>query len=215
MLRLVSTETSASRRVAGPEVETVLVARAAQGDRDAAQQLLLAHVGRVRRLVTRLVGGGADVDDLVQTTCLEVLRSLARFRGDASFALWIDRVAAHVVFKYFRSNRRRRARIALAPDTDTAPSGHDTARQIEMRQAVARAREIVEALAPDRRIIFLLVAVDGRTVEEAAAMLDVSSSAAKSRYLRARRQVDRELSAKPELAELIGRAIAGEEADHG
>lgn len=205
---------AATRPIPGAEpAEEALVQRAREGDRDAQQKLLLAHVGRVRRVVTRLLGGGPDVDDLVQVTCVETLKSLRRFRGDASFALWIDRIATNVVYKHFRSNRRRRARIALVEDPDRAPHGLDATRQMEWRQAVSQARALVDRLKPERRIVFLLVAVEGRTIEESAAMLDLSLSAAKSRYLRARRDVDALVAERPDLARLLGRGP--EEGAHG
>jgi RNA polymerase sigma-70 factor (ECF subfamily) len=182
------------------EREAGLVDRARSGDRDAQQQLLLEQLPRVRRLVTRLLGGGPDVDDVVQVACVETLKSLRRFRGDASFALWTDRVTTNVVYKHFRSNRRRRARIALVEDPDRAPDTLDSTRRMEMRNVIEHARAIVEQVKPERRVVFLLVAVDGRTVEEAAAMLDLSLSAAKSRYLRARRDIDAMLADRPELA---------------
>ena len=182
------------------EREAGLVDRARSGDRDAQQQLLLEQLPRVRRLVTRLLGGGPDVDDVVQVACVETLKSLRRFRGDASFALWTDRVTTNVVYKHFRSNRRRRARIALVEDPDRAPDTLDSTRRMEMRNVIEHARAIVEQVKPERRVVFLLVAVDGRTVEEAAAMLDLSLSAAKSRYLRARRDIDAMLADRPDLA---------------
>lgn len=214
------------RRVPGPTSEpatahtggddSALVERARDGDRDAQQRLLLSHVERVRGLITRLVGGGPDVDDLLQVTCVETLRSLKRYRGDASFAFWMDRIATHTVYKHFRTNRRRRARIVPVEDPDRAPDALDEARRLEWRDAVARARELLGRVKPQRRIVFLLVAVEGRTVEEAAAMLDLSLSAAKSRYLRARRDVDALLVERPELGALLGRADAERrEARHG
>jgi len=78
---------------------------------------------------------------------------------------------------------------------------------------VERAREVIDEPKPERRVVFVLVAVEGRTVEEAAAILDLSLSAAKSRYLRARRDIDRRLSERPELAQLLGRAR--QEVGHG
>jgi len=155
------------------------------------------------------------VDDLLQVTCVETLKSLKRYRGDASFALWMDRIATHTVYKHFRSNRRRRARLVPVEDPDLAPDGLDAARRLEWRDAIARARKLLEEVKPERRIVFLLVAVDGRTVEEAAAMLDLSLSAAKSRYLRARRDVDALLTESPELGLLLGRVTGGEEARRG
>ncbi len=119
--------------------------------------------------------------------------------------LWVDRITTHVVFKHFRTTRRRRKRVTLAEDVDRE-CPMDSERRLEWRAGVTAARAVVAALKPERRIVFLLVAVEGRTLPETAAMLDLSLSAAKSRYLRARREVDRRVAGDRELCALLGRA---------
>lgn len=188
--------------------ENELLRWARRGDRDAQQALLLQHMPRARRTIARLVGATHEVEDLLQTACIEVLRSLPRFKGDASFALWMDRIATHVVYKHFRSNDRRRRRVREAAQVDMggpAPAD-DPGKQVEVRRAYTQLRRLLEGLNPDRRMIFLLVSIDGRTLEEAAALLGIRLPAAKSRYLRARRQVDRLLMDHPALLEVLDRA---------
>jgi RNA polymerase sigma-70 factor (ECF subfamily) len=184
----------------GPDV----LSAAAGGDRGAQQELLLGCMNRMRRRVGRLVGASSEADDLVQQACVELLRSLPRFRGDASFALWVDRITTHVVYKHFRTQKRRRARLALVEDVDRK-SPLDADRALDARLGVEAARRVIDRLKPERRIVFLLVAVEGRTLPETAAMLDLSLPAAKSRYLRARRDVDRWVAKDPRLCALLER----------
>ncbi|MFW6052172.1 MAG: RNA polymerase sigma factor [Myxococcota bacterium] len=200
-----------------PSGEHALLERAVAGDRDAQQALLVEHLPRARRTIVRLVGPTSEVEDLLQSTCVEVLRSLGRFKGDASFALWMDRVAAHVVYKHFRSRSRHRRRVREAAEADAGapPRPADPAAHTEWRRALAQLRSLLDHLNPERRIIFLLVSADGRTLEEAAAMLGISLSAAKSRYLRARRQVDRMVAAHPALAAVLRNGAGGSEVSRG
>jgi RNA polymerase sigma-70 factor (ECF subfamily) len=184
----------------GPEA---YLASAARGSRRAQQELLLDHISRIRARVRRLIGPGPDCEDLVQTACIEVLRSLSRFRGQASLRLWIDRITTRTVYKHFRSKRRWRARFAWLPDPDSHASKGDDASRMEYRDGLAQAHDIVASLKPERRIVFLLVALEGLSLQEAADGLDLSLSATKSRYLRARKDVDRSLAAHPELVELL------------
>ncbi|NOY91106.1 MAG: RNA polymerase sigma factor [Deltaproteobacteria bacterium] len=186
----------------GPEAAARL-ADAARGDRGAQQEILLEYLPRVRALVRRLVGPGADCEDLVQTACIEILRSLPRFRAQASLRLWIDRITARTVYKHFRTTRRRRARFGWISDPDTRASQFDQTRRLESREALGRAHELVASIKPERRIVFLLVALEGRSLQEAADVLDLSLSATKSRYLRARRDLDRLLAREPGLVELL------------
>lgn len=189
------------------EMDEGTLERAARGQRDAQQTVLLAQIGRIRRRVARLVGRSSDADDLVQQACVELLKSLARFRGDASLALWVDRVTTHVVLKHFRATKRRHERVTVVEDVDR-PSAVDAERRIEWREGVGAARTVIGQLEPNRRIVFLLVAVEGRTLAETAAMLDLSLPAAKSRYLRARRDVERLVGRSPALCALLDREAA-------
>ncbi len=188
--------------------ETALVRAAAQGDRDAQQKLLREHIGRIRARVTRLAGGSSEAQDLVQIACVELLKSLRRYRGDASLPYWVDRVTTHVVLKHFRSTKRRRARIALVNDVAEVdqPCGVDAENQVQWRQGIEAARAIIDQLKPNRRIVFVLVAIEGRTLAETAGLLDLSLPATKSRYLRARRDLDRLIANTPRLKALIGTA---------
>ncbi|MBX3275472.1 MAG: RNA polymerase sigma factor [Sandaracinaceae bacterium] len=184
-----------------------VVRRAATGDRAAQEALLVAHLGRIRRRVRRLVGASGEADDLVQQACVELLRSIARYRGDASLELWIDRITTHVVYKFFRTSGRRARRVTVAEDVDRA-GPEDAERRLEWREGLDAAGELLDRLRPERRIVFLLVAVEGRSLAETAAMLDLSLPAAKSRYLRARHDVDRLVACTPRLATLLEREEA-------
>ncbi|MEQ8458537.1 MAG: RNA polymerase sigma factor [Sandaracinaceae bacterium] len=198
------------RRVTPVGRDSDVLRLAAAGDRAAQQELLLAFIDRIRGRVHRLVGASSENDDLVQQACVELLRSLRRFRGDASLRLWVDRITANVVYKHLRTTKRRRKRVTLTADVDREQL-LDAERRLEWREASERARELLERLKPDRRIVFLLVAVEGHTLAETAAILDLSLPAAKSRYLRARRDVDMLIAGTPSLCVLLGRAEARDE----
>jgi RNA polymerase sigma-70 factor, ECF subfamily len=198
------------------EAERALVASAARGERAAQQELLGMHLERMRRLVFRLVGpNSSDIDDLLQTACVEILRSLSRYRGEASFRSWAECITTRVVYRHFRSTRRRTQRIEIVENLDAAPSGTEQQVQLEWREAARRTREVLEELKPDQRVILSLVAFDGRSLGEAAAMLDISLSAAKSRYMRARHELERRVRARPDLDALLGRLLEQGEAEHG
>ncbi len=186
-----------------------LVQSAASGDREAQQRLLTTYIVRIRRLVRRLVSNPADVEDLVQTACVQLLRSLPRFRGEASLGLWIDRITSRTVYKHYRSTRRRRRRLAFVSDPELNAEGTDEVRRMEAREGVRRARELVDALKPGRRIVFLLVVVEGRSLKETATILDLSLAATKSRLLRARRDIDSMLASQPALVELLRKPAGG------
>lgn len=97
-------------------------------DRTAFGELVQRHQSVVRRFLRQLTGGnGAWADDLAQDTFVQAYRSLARFRGDATFTTWLLGIA-HNHFRNSRRRQRATTELAVLDRThDDAPSPADSA----------------------------------------------------------------------------------------
>ena len=71
---------------------------------------------QVERQLARYPVSDEDRLDLVQSTLLQVVRTLGSFRGDSSFTTWLFRVTANEALMLMRSQRRQRARIVEGLD---------------------------------------------------------------------------------------------------
>ena len=69
---------------------------------------------------------------------------------------------------------------------DPAPSPHQQAEQLELREAVARG---LAALSPEHRQVLLLRELQGMSYEEIAACLDLDLGTVKSRIARGREKL--------------------------
>lgn len=100
-------------------IDAVLVQRARlANDARAFEQLVRRHQGLVRAQLRRLTDGDqAAADDLAQETFVLAWRKLDQFRGDASFATWLYRIA----YSCFLQHRRRQGRACELPDADAEP----------------------------------------------------------------------------------------------
>ncbi|MBL8621390.1 MAG: RNA polymerase sigma factor [Myxococcales bacterium] len=163
------------------------VARARAGDRDAFAQLYHQHVDRVYARLTRLVGPVPERDDLLQQTFLQVHRGLPRFRGDASIATFIHRIAVNVALDHLRAGRRRPLDLDDAAVTAMAAAAPDPAARAASRQDLARVFALLGELTPEQRVAFVLIAIEGLTAREAGDLLGATPDAAKQRALAARR----------------------------
>jgi len=190
-------------RPPAPQV-AALVDRARRRDPDAFRDLFHAHVGAVHRVVRRMVGARADVDDLVQTAFVEAFRSLPDFRGDALFSTWLTRIAVRVTMRAVR--RRHPAMAALddvaEPAADSAGPEHIAA----ARETLAIVETLLAELRPKRRAAFVLHVLEGYSMEEVAAILSASTTAVKVRVHDARRHIERRLKQNPAMASVVARA---------
>jgi RNA polymerase sigma-70 factor (ECF subfamily) len=186
-----------------PPQVAALVERARRRDPAAFRDLFQAHVGTVHRVVRRMVGGRADVDDLVQTAFVEAFRSLPDFRGDALFSTWLTRIAVRVTMRAAR--RRHPPASSLDEVLEPAALTAGPERVTAARETLAVVEALLAELRPKRRAAFVLHVLEGYTMEEVGAILSASTSAVKVRVHDARRYIERRLNQDPATAMTLAR----------
>src|SRR5512133_1755538 len=101
-----------------------LVSRAKAGDLEAFEALTNRHEQRVYSLALRMLRQEQDAEDVAQQTFLSALEGLGGFRGDASFATWLLRIATHAALKVIR---KRKGLHTVSLEEATEPvDGYDT-----------------------------------------------------------------------------------------
>lgn len=154
--------------------DEALLAAAASGDNGATEELFRRHGDRVHRILGRLrFVDRRDLDDLVQSTFIEVQRCAGRFDHRASAGTWIVGVAMNIVRKHARSEKRRRqAMTAVAALAMVQPGdGRRPDELASQRQLAARLQQAFDALSADLRIAFTLCDLEGmRGVDVAKAL---------------------------------------------
>ena len=161
--------------------DAALVRRCRRGDVEAFGLLVQRHEVRVRGLVQRILGAGAnadDVDDVTQDVFVQAWRALPRFRGDARFSTWLYRVATNLAIKQWH---RQKKRVTVAeedlPEAVRAALADPSAGPPELaeRRAQDRAlRQAVDALPEKQRTAVLLHYFEDYSCEEMAVMIGCS-----------------------------------------
>ncbi len=176
--------------------ELTRLAQAARlGDAAALESFVKVSYGQVWRFCAALAGTSV-ADDLAQETYARCLRSLRRFRGDASALTWVLSIARHVCASELRSRVRARGNTTAGgpeePDWIPVPAA---AGEVAVADLYAR-------LDPDRRAAFVLTQLLGLPYAEAAAVCGCPVGTIRSRVARARE-------------DLIAMLPAGETASRG
>jgi RNA polymerase sigma-70 factor (ECF subfamily) len=167
--------------------EPQVVARARGGDVAAFELLYRATAGRVFALCLRMSGDRDRARELAHDVFVRAWEKLPGFRGDASFATWLHRLAVNEVLEQARGERRRLARVSLAGDEDEgaverrapAAAGDPDAR-IDLERAIA-------LLPPNARRVFVLHDVDGYRHGEIARAMAIAEGTVRAHLHRARR----------------------------
>ena len=179
-----------------PETDDpALIAAARAGDGAAFARLFRRHADAVRTRITRLVGPVAERDDLVQKVFIALYRALPGYRGEARLSTFLHRIAVNTAYDHLRGRSHRKDSAVgddEAPVEHLSPALED---QVAARADLARLLALLDQLSPKKRIAFILVAVEGCSLAEAAALIGAAEDTVKQRVLQARRDLLARLAA--------------------
>jgi RNA polymerase sigma-70 factor (ECF subfamily) len=151
----------------------------------------LAECGPLAYRVARgVLRNDADAEDVAQEALLRAYRRFERLRDRARFRGWLVRIAFRLAIDRVRSAKRREVRETLWSQQGPTSSTEDAAAMSEFQAHLASAMDEL----PDKlRLVLLLAAMEGHTLEEVAAMLGVPMGTVKSRLFFARKQLAEKL----------------------
>src|SRR6185295_6885455 len=95
--------------------DRTLAARAVRGDDQAFDELFEIYFPRLFRFALRRVSDADSAEDIVQSTLIKAMRSLASWRGEASLFTWLCTICRHEVHDHLQ-RRGRRPEIASIDD---------------------------------------------------------------------------------------------------
>jgi len=135
----------------------------------------------------------ADAEDVAQEALLRAYRRFDRLRDRNRFRAWLVRIAFRLALDRLRSGKRREQRDTLWSQPEHQPrtaTAEDIAASNEFQENLDDAlAELPEKL----RLVLLLAAMEGHTIEEIASMMGISTGTVKSRIFYARRQLAEKL----------------------
>lgn len=185
------------------------------GIETAYEELISRYEQPVYSIVYRLLGNQSDACDVVQEVFLKVFRSVNSFREQSSLRTWIYRIAvneAHNHRRWFARHCRWEVPLeveqgsgcshSLDYATDPGRSPFEQALDSENRALIERA---LARINPIFRTAVVLRDIQNLSYEEIAEILQVSLGTVKSRILRGREALRRELTQRPDagLAEAL------------
>jgi RNA polymerase sigma-70 factor (ECF subfamily) len=186
-----------------------LVTRAKAGELDAFEALTNRYEQRVYSLALRMLRQEQDAEDVTQQTFLSAVENLDGFRGEASFATWLLRIATHAALKVIRKKRGLDT-VSLEEATEEADSygtiphpeyiadWRQSPEQLVQKNEIQRLLDDALAKLDEKhRLVFLLRDVEGLSVKETAEALGLSEANTKVRLLRARLQLRELLTQGP------------------
>jgi len=178
---------------------------------------------RLYRAAWSVLKHRAEAEEAVQDGYLKAFAAMDSFAGTSSLSTWLTRIVINEALERRRKAERRtrllheravtdiddyRERLMEGSQRPPSPEAET------MRGQVAKVLERAIGKLPENfRTVFVLREVEGLSVEETADALQIPKETVKTRLLRARRRLQRELD--PELREALHGAFpfAGADCD--
>ena len=179
-----------------------LVRASKNGDAAAFEELVKRYDRKLLRIAQSVTHNREDSQDAVQEAFLKAYQHLADFREACQFSTWLIRITVNQALMKLRKQRGTREmpldedfgnEVDILPKEvmDWAPNPEQLCWASELRDILFKA---LEELRPISRTVFILRDVEGLTIDQTAAVLNLSQTAVKARLWRVRLQLREALS---------------------
>jgi len=184
-----------------------LVSGLQAGDEAAYEQLIERFQSPVYNLAYRLLNDQADASDVVQEVFLKIFRNVGQFRGDSSLRTWVYRIAVNESHNrrrwLFRHRRGETGIEETFEDSDGREKplmdAGETPFDFTMnREAQLLLEAALAEINPVFRTALVLREVEDMSYEDIAEILEVSIGTVKSRIVRGREALRRNLATRLE-----------------
>lgn len=167
--------------------DPAILDRARRGDMKAHEVLYASYGTPVYTVAVRMLGEPALAEEVLQDTCIEVIRKVADFRQDGAFGGWVKRIAVNKCLAHLRSAWHRRVQ-ALEPADGDDPVAPEPRAPEDPEASASHGTDLERALAelsPTARAVVWLYDVEGYTHAEIAESMGKTVSFSKSQLSRA------------------------------
>src|SRR6202008_2800713 len=159
------------------EMERQLVRRAQSGDASADEGVVRIPQHRVLAVISGILRGSADVEDVAQQALAKAYFSIRRFDQRSAFGTWLYKIAVNECWDYLRKKKVRRLvyeadlsedqlrKLDVIPEHGFGGQQHrvDSSRQVEHRQLLDL---LLTELDEKDRTMLVMKEVEGFSVEE-------------------------------------------------
>ncbi len=208
-------DTIKNKETSPSATDNELVARIRCGEMQAFEKIIRRHNQRLYRIARSILRDEHESMDVVQETYVKAYYKIHQYRGPASFASWLSRIASNEALMQIRKRNRvyytlddlKQSREELK-SSDPEPMDEVATQQLHILL-----EEAVDSLPVDYRCVYVLRAIQHLSTAETALSLGVSQQVVKTRYLRAKRALRKIFLKHMEQAGLKAYEFAGQRCD--
>ena len=156
-----------------------LITRAAVGEREAFDELVLKYQKPLYSLLYRMVSNHEDAADLLQNAFVKAFKGLGSFEGRSSFKTWLYQIAINLAKNVYRE--RSRAEFVQIENV-VIKRNPRTLEALIVKENRMLLRQALSGLPEKQRMTLLLRIQEDKKFEEIAGIMKCSVGTAKANY---------------------------------
>lgn len=178
-------------------IDATLVPALIEGNSQALEILMRRYNQSLYRAARSILKDEQEAEEAVQDAYLKAFRCISQFQGQAKLSTWLTRIVINEALVRRRKHERRAAIVPIdsaspldattAGDlpmaSESTPSPEREVQRAEVRRLIERS---IDSLPDSFRSVFVLRALEERSVEETSQCLGIPQATVRSRYFRAR-----------------------------
>ncbi|OQP59588.1 hypothetical protein A3860_36985 [Niastella vici] len=156
------------------------------GDEAAFRQIYLLYSGRLYGNILKLVKSKAVAEEILQEVFIKIWEHRRHIDVNQSFRSYLFRIAENKVCNFYVKASRDRALINTLTGIMSSNYSH-VEEAIVSREQAAFLQHAIDTLPPQRKQVFQLCKIEGKSYEEVSALLGISTSTISDHIVKANR----------------------------
>lgn len=161
---------------------TKLIAKSAEGDRRAQQQLFELFSPKMMSVCRKYMKTNERAEEVMIGAFFKVFTNLNTFKNQGSFEGWIRRIMVNECISALRKVKKFEFKETVVLENTV-----DYASQIETEFEVEEIQKLIDNLPQGYRTVFILYAIEGYKHSEISELLQISESTSKTQVFKARK----------------------------
>jgi RNA polymerase sigma-70 factor, ECF subfamily len=165
-----------------------IVIRCKSGQREAFEQLFELYQPRMKYYVRRLANSSGEPEDILQNIWVTVFRKIHKLRDNASFPVWLYRIARNEVFGRFRKNNKL---LELPQEKELSEYKEDN-HEFSAEDA-EHLHNALNKIQPYHREVLTLSFIEQMTYQQIAEVIQCNIGTVRSRIFYAKQSLRKEM----------------------
>jgi RNA polymerase sigma-70 factor (ECF subfamily) len=168
--------------------EKELLVKLKAGDTNAFEQIYRSYSNRLFGNLLKLLRSETEAQEILQEAFLKIWQNRAQIDPERSFRSYLFKIAENKVFDHFRKAAlEKRAQIQLSRASDIDNSLVDS--MLLDKENLQVLTKAIDKLPPQRRQVFILVKLQGKTYKEVSEQLGISASTISDHIVKATKSI--------------------------